>query len=158
MEYTTEEVVMTTTETATIKGQLKSSCCCQWCPTCEMFTEDDKCDECSGEVEYSQTGCNGLCWEYAYEDMDTYLKEWMEATKAEAFAIYGQGMGWRRVSGHTGRLENIRDLVDNMTFNGDWIIEWTFDPAKSTFEMVRRSHDEMGACFELRPWHEGDDE
>jgi len=152
---------MTTTETRTIKGTIQSHCICMNCPTCEFTIEPDenqKCGECGGDLEYSETGCDGACWEYAYEDLDHFLCEWMEANETEAFAIYGWGMGWRRVSGHTGRLENVRDLVDNMTFNGDWTIEWEFNPDTHEFTMVRRSHDEMGSMFELRVWNEGDDE
>jgi hypothetical protein len=85
------------------------------------------------------------------------FEEWRRVNDTEEFAIYGTNMGWRRQSGHTGRMTTFDELIQKM-MGFECRIEWTFNEDDKTFEMVRRSHDEMGACFEVVPWNEGDDE
>ena len=145
--------------TTKVKGELVNYCRCSFCPVCDVLTMtdgDEECPECGTNVEYAQDGCGGDCWDYMVDDITWQLDEWMTGNDIDAFAIYGSGMGWTRSSGHTGRLTAAEELIEAMSIDTMWNIQWEVDGPK--FTMVRKSHDEYGAYFELRPWNEGDDE
>ena len=69
-------------------------------------------------------------------------------------------MGWTRSMGHTGRLTTFDELLKSLTFHGrgDFILRWSLSEDNKTLTIVRASHDEMGAVFEVVQWNEGDDE
>ena len=147
-----------------MKAKLTNRCVEAWCPSCEFITwegDDNRCDECDTELE-PVSYCMGDCWETMKEDVDYIFCAWMDAVGAgewDGIAIYGGGMGWERRASHTGRLEVMSsEVIEALTGNYDLIIEFTFDEDAKTFTAVRRSHDEMGAYFEVRRWEEGDDE
>ena len=144
-----------------IKGEVPSSCICMWCPSCEVIAEPDegeKCSSCKTAMEYSPSGCDGFCWEYAREDFTTCFNEWAEFNSLDDFAIYGSNMGWMHTSQHTGRLRDAEQVLDALTFDGDFTLYWKISEDKKTFSVTRHSHDEYGAYFEVREWKEGDDE
>lgn len=143
-------------------GTVTSSCVCRFCEACDFtfedFDYDYKCHECGGEAT-DFDNCDGVCWDFATEDMGEHFRAWCVANKTDEFAIYGRRMGWLSQSGHTGRLTTFRELLDNMTLSGDFTIRWKLSEDNKEFTMTRSSHDEpTGASFEVVVWKEGDDE
>jgi len=151
-----------TTTTYPAKGVITSSCTCYYCPSCEMtFTDDtypENCD-CGTPCTPAYESCSGECWDFATEDFAyNAFTPWCLANETDEFAIYGRRMGWTNGSGHTGRLTAFRELLNNLTLNGDFILRWELSEDNKTLTVIRSSHDEMGAMFEVVPWNEGDDE
>ena len=153
-----------TKTTYPIRGILQSNCTCYYCPACEIIFTDESYPEnceCGAECTPAFEQCYGECWEQSEYDFEhNAFIPWCEANNTEEFAIYGSSMGWTRSMGHTGRLTTFDELLKSLTFHGrgDFILRWSLSEDNKTLTIVRSSHDEMGAVFEVVQWNEGDDE
>jgi len=119
--------------------ELSNSCSC----------EDE--DEETGEVTYALV-CHG-CYE---SDVDYFnseiLPSWLGANGWDyetMIVINGSGMGWTRSSGYL--VTKASDLLEKFSINGDYTLRM-YRKGKD-LEIVRSSHDELGAhfTFELAP-------
>ena len=153
-----------TMTTYAMKGEVTSDCTCHYCPTCECLSNgitdyDPKCDLCDTPLTPAFETCYGECWDDSkYDFEENAFNPWCLANNADAFAIYGRRMGWTGSNGHTGRLTTFDALIKNLTLRGDFTLRWELSEDNKTLTVVRSSHDEMGAMFEVVPWNEGDDE
>jgi len=115
--------------------------------------------ECGTPCTPAYEMCCGECWdESKYDFEEIAFNPWCLANNADAFAIYGRRMGWTGSNGHTGRLTTFDELIENLTLRGDFTLRWELSEDNKTLTVVRSSHDEYGAMFEVVPWNEGDDE
>lgn len=132
---------MDTTEV--IKAELESNC------TCEEYddeTGESKLDE-QGNAIQSQE-CFGC-----YDDDKTYIQDeiittWVERNGFEMdtpLKINGERMTWLSRSGYA--FATPETLIDKLTLNADFTLRFTL--TGDTLEVVRASHDEMGALFEF---------
>ena len=143
-----------------MNGVLRSDCSCYYCGTCEaVFTLSDwsdKCDLCENELTFFEC-CYGECWQSMKDDFAMAFEEWCEMNETEEFYVSGSRVGWRNLSGHTGRMTTFDELMEQLTINGDFTLRWKL--VDGELLILRSSHDEpMGASFDVHVWREGDDE
>jgi hypothetical protein len=132
---------MDTTEV--IKAELESNCSCE---EYDEETGESKLDE-QGEVVMSIV-CFGC-----YDDDKTYIQDeiittWVERNGFEMdtpLKINGERMTWLSRSGYA--FATPETLIDKLTLNADFTLRFTL--TGDTLEVVRASHDEMGALFEF---------
>lgn len=94
--------------------------------------------------------CFGDCWEWQKEDVEWIIGEWQTKNNVDdeqPILITGTNMNWNHVSGYAEATP--KTILDKLTLNGDFSLEFDFEPEENTFNVVRRSHDEMGALFEF---------
>jgi len=143
---------MTTTNN-TIQATLTNSCQCHYCAECEVgyYGEyDEACPDCGTESEQGDY-CTGDCWEYQKEGWDYLFYRWLSAHHSpRTYFIEGSNMGWRRVAGHTDKLDSGDAVLEALTGGFDFVLRCEFDPSDDTLTIVRSSHDEMGALFTVR--------
>jgi hypothetical protein len=92
--------------------------------------------------------CYGDCWEWQKEDVEWIIGEWQTKNNLDddtPILITGKNMNWDRVSGWAEATP--KTILDKLILNGDFSLEFDFDPEENTFNVVRRSHDEYGALF-----------
>lgn len=92
--------------------------------------------------------CDGDCWEWQKEDVSWLIGEWQTKNNLDddtPILITGTNMNWNHVSGWAEATP--KTILDKLVLNGDFSLEFDFDPEENTFNVVRRSHDEMGALF-----------
>jgi hypothetical protein len=115
--------------------------------------------ECGAECASAFDMCYGECREESEYDLNRHaFIPWCATNNTEEFAIYGSSMGWNRNMGHTGRLTSFDEFLESLTFDGDYVLRWSLSQDCKTLTIVRSSHDEMSAVFNVVPWNEGDDE
>jgi hypothetical protein len=132
---------MDTTEV--VKAELSSDCSCE---EYDEETGESKLDE-QGEVVMSIV-CFGC-----YDDDKTYIQDeiittWVERNGFEMdtpLKINGERMTWLSRSGYA--FATPETLIDKLTLNADFTLRFTL--TGDTLEVVRSSHDEMGALFEF---------
>jgi broad specificity phosphatase PhoE len=102
--------------------------------------------------------CRYDCYEEQVADFnDNILPYWLEAkgiTADDSVRILGSGMTWRGVSGYADALP--REIVSKLEFGNQFILYITYD--NGDLSIVRSSHDELGAGFEVVPRPIGDDD
>ena len=114
----------------------------------------------NGEWVYDSNGepvpadyCRYDCYdEQVYDFTDNILPMWLEAKGIMADSpvrILGSGMTWRGVSGHSDT--SARGIVKALEFGNDFILYITYDDETHDLTIVRSSHDELGARFEVVP-------
>lgn len=139
---------MATTEV--IKAELSSDC---YCEEYDEETGESKLDE-QGEVVMSQV-CFGC-----YDDDKTYIQDdliatWVERNGFEMntpLKVNGSRMTWLSRSGYA--YATPETLIDKLTLNGDFTLRFTL--TDNTLEVVRASHDELGALFEFEKLDESE--
>ena len=139
---------METTEV--IKAELSSDC---YCEEYDEETGESKLDE-QGEVVMSQV-CFGC-----YDDDKTYIQDdliatWVERNGFEMntpLKVNGSRMTWLSRSGYA--YATPETLIDKLTLNGDFTLRFTL--TGNTLEVVRASHDELGALFEFEKLDESE--
>ena len=139
---------MNTTEV--IKAELSSDC---YCEEYDEETGESKLDE-QGEVVMSQV-CFGC-----YDDDKTYIQDdliatWVERNGFEMdtpLKVNGSRMTWLSRSGYA--YATPETLIDKLTLNGDFTLRFTL--TGTTLEVVRASHDELGALFEFEKLDESE--
>lgn len=120
-----------------------------------------------GEWVYDQNGepvpseyCRYDCYdEQVYDFTDNILPSWLEAKGIMADSpvrILGSGMTWRGVSGHSDT--SARGIVKALEFGNDFTLYITYDDETHDLTIVRSSHDELGARFEVVPMPIEDDD
>lgn len=123
--------------------------------TCENYDEDTD--------TYSPSN---NCWG-CYEDELSNL--WFEIIKPWADAngfdedteliARGTGMTWQRLSGYARTTP--KTIVDTLSLNGDWTLQFTLSNGAQTLTAIRYSHDEptgTGAIgFEVAPDEDEDE-
>ena len=132
---------MDTTEV--IKAELESNCSCE---EYDDETGESKLDE-QGNAIQSQE-CFGC-----YDDDKTYIQDevittWVERNGWEMdtpLKINGERMTWLSRSGYA--FATPETLIDKLTLNADFTLRFTL--TGDTLEVVRASHDELGAFFEF---------
>lgn len=125
-----------------MKAIIESNCVCEY-----------------DEEEDLNFTCYGDCWEWQKEDVEWIIGEWQSATNLDddtPILITGKNMNWNHVSGWAEATP--KTILDKLTLNGDFSLEFEFDPIEKTFNCVRRSHDEMGALFTFQELPVGEDE
>jgi hypothetical protein len=136
--------------TDVIKAELSSDC---YCEEYDEETGESKLDE-QGEVVMSQV-CFGC-----YDDDKTYIQDDLIATWAERngfemdtpLKVNGSRMTWLSRSGYA--YATPETLIDKLTLNGDFTLRFTL--TDNTLEVVRASHDELGALFEFEKLDESE--
>jgi hypothetical protein len=132
---------MTTTEV--VKYELDSNCVCE---EYDEETGESKLDEQGNPVpSFECFGC--------YDDDKTYIQDeiittWVERNGFEMttpLKVNGKRMTWQHLSGYAHATPET--LIDKLTLNGDFILRFTL--TGNTLEVVRASHDELGALFEF---------
>jgi hypothetical protein len=83
---------------------------------------------------------------------------WCDVTGNTDFAVYGKNAGWSGLSGHTGRMSDFDELIRFLAIDGDFTLRWKLQDGHTQLDIVRSSHDEIGALFTVVGWNEGDDE
>lgn len=139
---------METTEV--IKAELSSDC---YCEEYDEETGESKLDE-QGEVVMSQV-CFGC-----YDDDKAYIQDdliatWVERNGFEMdtpLKVNGSRMTWLSRSGYA--YATPETLIDKLTLNGDFTLRFTL--TGTTLEVVRASHDELGALFEFEKLDESE--
>ena len=139
---------MDTTEV--IKVELSSNCSCE---EYDDETGESKLDE-QGEVVMSQE-CFGC-----YDDDKAYIQDeviatWVERNGFEMntpLKVNGSRMTWLSRSGYA--YATPETLIDKLTLNGDFTLRFTL--TGNTLEVVRASHDELGALFEFEKLDESE--
>jgi hypothetical protein len=142
------------TETMTeLKATITNQCQCQQCEECGIaFFGDyaENCPECNKEPEPVHY-CTGECWEDQTEGFVYLFEEWEKANGSPEYCyIEGRRMGWRGTSGHTAKLEGWKEVLESLTGNFDFTLRCTFDPSDGSLTIVRSSHDEYGAGFNVK--------
>jgi hypothetical protein len=136
--------------TEVIKAELSSDC---YCEEYDEETGESKLDE-QGEVVMSQV-CFGC-----YDDDKTYIQDdliatWVERNGFEMntpLKVNGSRMTWLSRSGYA--YATPETLIDKLTLNGDFTLRFTL--TGNTLEVVRASHDELGALFEFEKLDESE--
>jgi hypothetical protein len=104
--------------------------------------------------------CFGDCYaEQVYDFTDNILPSWLEAKGIMADSpvrILGSGMTWRGVSGHSDT--SARGIVKALEFGNQFTLYITYDDETHDLTIVRSSHDELGARFEVVPQPIEDDD
>ena len=137
-----------TTTLENMTCEVATYCTCAQCSECGIIDSGaDSCDECSGELA-TYDYCSGYCWEIQVDEFAYLVDQWIKANEVAQFYLQGSGMGWRRTSSHTGKLETASEALALLT-GFDCTLRVTYDVAAKTLEVVRSSHDELGACFEF---------
>ena len=139
---------METTEV--IKVELYSDCRCE---EYDEETGESKLDE-QGEVVLSQE-CFGC-----YEDDKTYIQDevittWVKANGWEMdtpLKINGKRMTWLSRSGYAHATPET--IIEKLILDADFTLRFTL--TGTTLEVVRSSHDELGALFEFEKLDESE--
>lgn len=93
------------------------------------------------------------CYGDSLDDLEgNFLYEWMwplQEAGAEYVIIRGSNVNWNRVSGWTTAKLDTKSIVEALSINTEWTLDFELDGNKLT--CVRRSHDELGAEFTFHP-------
>lgn len=114
---------------------------------CRYLDEEDN--------EITPESCDGSCYEEARDNTLELLEEWLERNDyPSAVIIQGVAMNWQRLSGYaliraTGD-KIAGEILDKLTLDADFTLELKL--MGRACHAVRRSHDELGASFELQPF------
>jgi hypothetical protein len=122
--------------TAKIEVGISSDCIC---------TDYD--DE-TGEAVASEW-CHGYCFNDSVDVFEELVVSPLILAHPELhrFKVEGSGMGWQRRSGTAEIMPYARDIVSQLTINGDFRLNVSYEFG-DTFTVVRYSHDEpTGASF-----------
>ena len=129
--------------------------------TCEEYDEE------TGESKVDENGypvMSDYCYG-CYDDDLVALKydvlpEWLGANGWDTdtrVTIRGSRMGWTNDSGYlTTTIESAEKLLDKLRINGDYTLR--FYRKGKNLEVVRSSHDELGALFEFELAEESDED
>lgn len=127
--------------------ELSSDC------SCEYYDDEDN----LVPVGYGE--CFG-CWtdsvDYFTEEV---LWKYLEAHNLHNDAtlrVDVANLGWDRRSGFT--YTPASSLISKLTLNGDFTLRVYLSPDRKTLEIVRSSHDEMGARFVVTPAEESEED
>ena len=119
--------------------------------TCEYYDDEDNLtpsNECFG------------CWtDSANYFTEEVLWKYLEAHDLHNDAtlrIDADNMGWDRRAGYT--YTPASSLLSKLTIAGDFILRVYLSPDRKTFEIVRSSHDELGARFVVTPAEESEED
>ena len=99
--------------------------------------------------------CLGYCYEDMGAEASQLIEEWLERNDhPSAVIIQGVAMGWQRRAGYaliraTGD-KIAGEILDKLTLDADFTLELKL--MGRACHAVRRSHDELGASFELQPF------
>jgi hypothetical protein len=113
---------------------------------------------CGEDEDGVELNCYGDCWEWQKEDVSWLIGEWQTKNNVDdtqPIKINGTNMNWNHVSGYA--MATPATILDKLVLNGDFSLEFDFDPEENTFNVVRRSHDEMGALFTFEILEEEED-
>lgn len=108
---------------------------------------------CVDENEQPREGdCWGWCYQYAEEDIDLLVGEWLERNQANnepdevTVLVTTEAMNWDRISAHA--ISTADKLVDLLKINGDYKLR--FKLQRNELSIVRYSHDEpTGSLFTI---------
>lgn len=128
------------------------------------ITNNCVCEDYDEETEtYSPSNeCFG-CYEDALANL-TYevIKPWVSANGIDEdteLVARGTGMTWQRLSGYARTTP--KTIVDTLSLNGDWTLQFTLSNGAKTLTAIRYSHDEptgTGAItFEVAPDEDEDE-
>ena len=100
--------------------------------------------------EYGDPVPSDYCHNCYEEELDSFhefvLDEWLARNNADRdsrIVVSTEAMNWDRVSAYAS--VSAKDLVDTLSINTSWILEFTLDEQLLT--VTRRSHDEYGSFF-----------
>ena len=114
---------------------------------CRLLDEEDN--------EITPDYCLGYCYEDMGAEASQLIEEWLERNDhPSAVIIQGVAMGWQRRAGYaliraTGD-KIAGEILDKLTLDADFTLELKL--MGRACHAVRRSHDELGASFELQPF------
>ncbi len=143
--------------TAVENYEITNNCVCE---EYDDETGESKLDE-QGYPIPSQE-CFG-CYEDAMANLKyEVIKPWLDANGYDEdteLVARGTGMTWQRLSGYATTTP--KKMVDTLSLNGDWTLQFTLADNGKTLSVVRYSHDEptgTGAItFAPKPEDEDED-
>jgi hypothetical protein len=120
--------------------QLTTRCVCQ-------AFDDEK-----GEwLDTPSEVCFGDCWQDQLDDLrENFLNSWRDANNFDddtIVKISGAAMSWRRVAGETN--VPLSKLPEVFFIDGEFTLRFLFSDGDKDLQVVRYSHDEHGASFEI---------
>lgn len=131
----------------------------------ETYTITNNCVCEDYDEETETTSPANECWG-CYEDALANLKyevikPWLDANSYDEdteLVARGSGMTWRRVSGYATTTP--KTMVDTLSLNGDWTLQFTLSNAGKTLSVIRYSHDEPTGtgAITFEPMPEDEDE
>jgi hypothetical protein len=128
--------------TEIIKWELSSDC------SCEIYDEDT-------DTSSPSDSCWG-CWDEEVENLnECVIKPWVERNGWEMntpLKVNGKRMTWLGRSGYA--YSTPETIIETLSLNGDFTLRFTLDG--NTLEVVRSSHDELGAMFEFEKLDESE--
>lgn len=117
--------------------------------SCEIYDEE------TGESKVDENGypvMSDYCYGCYDDDLVNFkydvLPEWLGANGWDSdtrIRINGSGMNWTRSSGYA--ITEAQNILDKLSINGDFTLR--FYRKGKNLEVVRSSHDELGALFEF---------
>ena len=118
------------------------------------LTSDCQCEVYDDETGVSNpaTECLGYCFDDQVEDVESLIQDWLNGPSFEGFTVEVtySGVNWNRLSGKGGwEPESIKDVWQALTINGDFTLRFKL-LSDGILEVVRSSHDELGAWHALR--------
>lgn len=134
--------------------EITNTCQCHICTDCGLgYTghDDSPCDDCGGEVEFSNECLD--CFSDDKAIITETAQAWFAANPApeDVYIIEGEGMGWRHRSGIKA-ITSDADISDAISVNAMWTQAWFIDPtAGGEFKATQSHHDAMGEVYTIRP-------
>jgi hypothetical protein len=113
--------------------------------TCEVY--DDETGESTPATE-----CLGYCFDDMREDVENLIQDWLDGPSFEGFTVEVtySGVNWNRLSGKGGwEPESVKEVWQALTLDGDYTLRFKL-LSDGILEVVRSSHDELGAYHALR--------
>ena len=139
-----------------LQGEITTHCVCI---KYDAETGEPILDE-NGEYVPDYENCYGDCYTEQVADFtDNILPEWLthhNLDKSSPVLIKGSGMTWRGVSGSAVRYAD--QIIPALQIDSDYILRITCDTETGLLKIVRSSHDEYGALFEIEPVPEPTDD
>ena len=131
-----------------LEFEIDNSCQCRYCEPCSIGTESEVCDECQ-QLTQQMDYCDGFCYDYKLEWLKESVDSFITAiNNPYHLRIEGHRMGWTSANGYAICEANSKDLLNTLTFHGDWRLRFVFEG--NTLAITRWSHDEpTGASFEV---------
>ena len=130
---------MTQESTVIANGTLTSDC------ICEVWNDE------TGEATPAEF-CYGDCFTEQVDHVEYVIEQWLgDKTLGEYMVeVEYSGATWRRLAGRGGwEPESVKDVWSSLTINGDFTLRFKLLD-NGILEVVRSSHDELGAYHALR--------
>jgi len=113
--------------------------------TCEVYNEET-------DEHTLATECFGDCFDEQVDDVENLIEQWLGDKSLSEYTVEVEysGATWQRLAGKGGwEPESVKDVWSSLTINGDFTLRFKLLD-NGILEVVRSSHDELGAWHALR--------